>query len=82
MRLWFSALLALSVVACVTPVSMPQAPAVSSPAGESCIEDCVTGYAQCELPCGGQGSASRRVPACQKECYEQLDACYSKCPSL
>lgn len=72
----FVSFLALS--ACVTPVSMPQAPTVSSPQAQQCVEDCQTAYAQCERPCG-VGSAASRVPACQEECYNQLAACYSSC---
>ena len=81
MRIFLTLLAAASLGACVTPVSTPQAPAVSSPAGEQCVSDCQTGYAQCEQPCG-VGSSARRVPACQEKCYNELAACYDKCETL
>lgn len=74
-------LLSLVLAACVTPVSTPQAPAVSSPQGQQCVVDCQTAYAQCEQPCG-IGSSARRVPACQEQCYNELAACYERCESL
>ena len=81
MRLLLVLLMAAVLTACVTPVSMPQAPAVSSPAGEACVENCRTAYAQCEQPCG-MGAASSRTPACQEKCFNELEACYSRCPEL
>ena len=71
----------LGLGACVTPVSTPQAPTVSSPEGQQCVVDCQTDYAQCEQPCG-VGSSARRVPACQEKCYNELSACYSRCEQL
>jgi len=81
MRLLLPLLLAACLPACVTPVSMPQAPAVSTPAAQRCVDDCRTDYAQCEQPCG-MGAASSRTPACQTECFETLDACYNRCSEL
>ena len=78
MRLLIASLLIVCVAACVTPVSTPQAPTVNSPAGQRCVADCQTQYAQCEQPCG-VGSSAARVPACQEECYQQLASCYKPC---
>lgn len=81
MRCFLTLLSALAVGACVTPVSTPQAPDVSSPAAQQCVVDCQTDYAQCEQPCGVGASASR-VPACQEACYNALAACYARCEEL
>jgi hypothetical protein len=81
MRLSLSAALLALLAGCATPVSVPQAPAVSSPAGQQCVEECQTAYARCEQPCG-VGSSARRVPACQEQCYEELAGCYARCEQL
>lgn len=81
MRVFLTMLLAAGLTACVTPVSTPQAPTVNTPAGQRCVQDCQTGYAQCEQPCG-VGSSARRTPACQERCYNELSACYAKCETL
>ena len=81
MRLFLVLLPSALLAGCFTPVSMPQAPAVSTPAGEQCVVDCQTAYAECERPCG-VGAAASRVPACQETCYKELAACYERCESF
>lgn len=81
MRNFLIVFVAAGLASCVTPVSMPQAPTVSSPAAQQCVDACQTDYAQCEQPCG-VGSTAKRVPACQEKCYNDLSACYARCEKL